>query len=67
MKKKDEILQVRFNLENDQDRVKWDHIKKKKNRQSYIKDLILIDLVFDLFNNPGVLREDKEKDKTNES
>lgn len=52
---KDEVLQVRFNLENQQDLMKWEHIKSKANRQAYIKDLILIDMVFDVFKHPESL------------
>lgn len=57
MEKREKILIVKFNLHNDQDKIKWDHLQKKQNRHSYIKDLILLDLLCDVFNNPDLLRQ----------
>lgn len=55
--KKTEVLQVRFNLENQQDLMKWNYLTKKNNRQAYIKDLILIDMVYGVFSNPESLQK----------
>lgn len=60
-----ESLPLKFNIDNPQDLIRWDHVKHRPNKQSYIKDLILLDVMFDLFNNETLkkIKESTELDK----
>jgi hypothetical protein len=79
MPPKYEALPIKFNMENEQDILRWNHIKDLKNRQAYIKDLILLDIMFGLFKggiqnvvaNRNVIEQkppdEQEKDKEEKS
>lgn len=61
-------VSMKFNLDDPRERAKFEHISKQGNKQAYLKDLVSLDMAFNILKGgvtavPQVLQNEQEKER----